>query len=155
MLEQAGETETGCREWGRAKDLEGYGMISYRGRGTKAHRLVWILQHGPILDEEQVVRHSCDNRPCINPDHLRIGSRADNQRDITGKPYIMGDHHHIWMAKESASTGGVVKMLAKVGRPYARRGQATKALPKLLRERAGIMWTHVLKCQDPSCPHAE
>lgn len=63
-------------------------------------------------------------------------------------------HYHIWLARESRSTGGVVKSLQKVGKPYHRRGAAAKALPKLLRERRGVLWTHTLQCQDPACPHA-
>ena len=61
-------------------------------------------------------------------------------------------HYHVWLARESSSTG-TVKSLQKVGRPYGKRGQATKAIKALLRERGGILWTHVLECKDPNCPH--
>ena len=46
-----------------------------------AHRLAWEKKHGPIPDGIKV-RHRCDNPPCINLDHLELGTQADNVRDM-------------------------------------------------------------------------
>ncbi len=55
--------------------------IRFNGRQVAAYRFVYCLQNGAILSEDQVVRHRCHNRLCMNPDHLVEGSRADNKRD--------------------------------------------------------------------------
>lgn len=58
-----------------------YGVVRHDGgRQTAAHRASYMVHHGPI-PEGMVVRHSCDNPPCVNPDHLSIGTYADNERD--------------------------------------------------------------------------
>lgn len=63
-------------------------------------------------------------------------------------------HYHIWLAKESDSTGGVVKSLMKIGKPYHRRGAANKALKTRAIMARRFVWTEVKKCIDPMCPHS-
>jgi hypothetical protein len=58
-----------------------YGVVNYSGgRQMAAHRASYIVHRGPIPDG-MVVRHSCDNPPCVNPDHLLVGTHRDNERD--------------------------------------------------------------------------
>lgn len=60
----------------------GYGMLAVSARKReRSHRLAWSLTNGDI-PAGQLVRHDCDNRPCCNPSHLRLGTDADNQRDM-------------------------------------------------------------------------
>lgn len=66
----------GCWEWGGFTTGSGYGRFA----GKAAHRLAYETWVGTI-PEGHVVRHKCDNRPCINPDHLETGTQADNARD--------------------------------------------------------------------------
>lgn len=54
------------------------------GRQVYAHRYAWVLANGPIAPG-LVVCHTCDNPPCINVDHLFIGTQADNVRDMYAK----------------------------------------------------------------------
>lgn len=46
-----------------------------------AHRVAWLIANGPI-PADQVVRHRCDNVACVRPDHLLLGSQADNLQDM-------------------------------------------------------------------------
>ena len=71
-----------CWNWtGMVRD--GYAKIKLPpyDDNTSVHRFVYQLVHGPIPHETPVVRHSCDNRRCINPNHLLAGTIDDNVRD--------------------------------------------------------------------------
>lgn len=78
------ETPSGCWEWTRTLNNQGYGVTWLNGRRTSAHRAAWVLAHGPIPAGRWVL-HSCDNPPCCNPDHLWLGTPRDNQRDCISK----------------------------------------------------------------------
>jgi hypothetical protein len=73
----------GCRTM-RSCHPEGYGGMSYRGRAWRAHLLMYKLTQGDV-PPGMVVMHICDNPPCCNPDHLRLGTKADNNRDMFAK----------------------------------------------------------------------
>lgn len=76
-----------CWKWNGAVGNNGYGRINTAGRGMpieSAHRVVWVLTFGPI-PEGKFVLHRCDNKLCVNPKHLWIGTQADNMRDMKKK----------------------------------------------------------------------
>ncbi|WP_082903520.1 HNH endonuclease [Devosia elaeis] len=78
------EPNSGCWIWLQSVNHRGYGQVQFRGKKAKAHRASWMANVGPIPDG-QMVLHRCDNRSCINPDHLFLGSAKDNTDDMVRK----------------------------------------------------------------------
>ncbi len=65
-------------------NTNGYGFVTVGGRRVAAHRLAWALHNGAD-PTGKVVMHTCDNPPCINPEHLVLGTHADNVADKVRK----------------------------------------------------------------------
>jgi hypothetical protein len=75
--------QSGCWEFSQ-RSTKGYGLIRFGGRKRGAHRLSYETWVGPIPDGLFVL-HRCDNRRCINPDHLFLGTARDNAVDMVRK----------------------------------------------------------------------
>lgn len=74
-----------CEMWQGRRNNRGYGVLSIRGRETLAHRYVMAQRHGEDGLIGKIVMHLCDNPPCVNPEHLRIGTHSDNITDMWRK----------------------------------------------------------------------
>ena len=82
LMRRSYETDSGCFISHLAPNGKGYCYVTMgRQRRERAHRFVFEYMNGK-LDEGLVVRHTCDIRNCINPEHLISGTIADNQRDM-------------------------------------------------------------------------
>jgi len=78
------EPNGSCLEWQGARSSDGYGSVWIRGIGMRgAHRVAFSLAHKDPGDLH--VLHKCDNPPCINPDHLHLGTHADNMREMSAR----------------------------------------------------------------------
>lgn len=89
---QAGD----CLEWTGHISRSGYGLVWHDGKNRIVHRVSCELHHGPIPAGFHVM-HTCDNRRCINPEHLRAATRQENMADMFQKNrhrVPSGTEHH-------------------------------------------------------------
>lgn len=85
-------TPGGCWEWNghcaKFRNIKpgqrGYPVASYRGKAVRLHRLMLTIFVRP-LQEGEIGMHLCDNPPCWNPEHLKIGTFTENMRDCSAK----------------------------------------------------------------------
>lgn len=139
--------EDSCWLW-TGSLTDGYGMLSTSsGRVARAHRFSWELAHGPIPGG-MLVCHHCDNRACVNPAHLFLGTHADNTADMMLKgrgvppPLILG---------ESQSQSKLDTQRVRAIRSRSEAGESTSALAREMGVSRSVVreviyrraWTHV------------
>ena len=79
------DDSTGCWLWKDAVDHDGYGVITVDRRQLRANRFVAHLYFGFDLNSNLLICHKCDNPPCVNPEHLFVGTPSDNMQDSVRK----------------------------------------------------------------------
>lgn len=108
-----------CWVWTGCRNHRGYGQFYFRGRARVSHRVAWILNFGEI-PEGMSICHHCDNPPCVNPDHLFLGTMADNMSDKMTKGRLAkgptsGAHTHPDRVSRGTKHSSVMKVAAARG----------------------------------------
>lgn len=116
------EPNSGCWIWTGMTAQNGYGRMlvkSKNGPTAAAHRISWAIVHGAPPTNLDVC-HKCDNRLCVNPDHLFLGSRADNMRDCSKKGRNIMQRH----PERSVLRGNKIRRPAGESHPQAKLTEA-------------------------------
>lgn len=78
----APKNENGCMLWRGSKNHCGYGLVAILPKWSiKAHRFIWELHNKATIPKGMVIMHTCDVKACVNPEHLKLGTIADNNLD--------------------------------------------------------------------------
>ena len=82
-----------CWIWTGFKNNSGYGQTSFKGKSWRAHRLLYYLFKGPIANG-MTIDHLCQNKACVNPEHLQVVSSSENiaRRTKKKKKCLFGHH---------------------------------------------------------------
>lgn len=73
-----------CWNWMASEAGRGYGGFKFKGKTTKASRVVWELTYG-LIPFGMCILHKCDNRKCVRPSHLFLGTVKENNIDMMNK----------------------------------------------------------------------
>jgi len=96
----------GCWLWTAGKFSTGYGQCHVRLWPMYAHRISWMISNQRNIPYGLFVLHRCDNPPCVNPDHLFLGTQLDNRRDSVAKGRTAkGERHGTRTKPESVHRG--------------------------------------------------
>ena len=134
-----------CWPWKGSRMVRGgYGQLNDRGRLLKAHRLSYEIHRGSIPDGN-VIRHKCNNPPCVNPNHLVPGTHADNHRDMreSGRAFVpespRGEAHH--SAKLDAEKVRAIRSSKAASSHLAKKFGVSRQ--SIYRIRKGISWKKI------------
>ena len=131
-----------CIEWPHYTDPKGYGAVRVGAKMRRAHRVAYCEANGVTHDDikHKVVRHTCDNPGCVNPQHLLLGTHADNTADkLARSRQARGEGHgqRVLTAEAVRAIRASTCTTAELAKHYqvARR--------TITNARSGITWAHI------------
>jgi hypothetical protein len=134
--------DTGCIEWSRATSFIGYGVVKHKQKQWQAHRFSWTFHFGKIPNGK-IICHKCDNRKCINPDHLFIGVHKDNSQDMISKGRnVPARGERSGTAKLTNEQIALIKNDTRPQKLIAKTHNICQANVSLIK--SGKTWAHVL-----------
>ncbi len=134
-----------CWEWSAGCNSRGYGMVKVNKKAYSAHRLAYYLAKG--APGQLYVCHSCDNPKCCNPNHLWLGTCADNMRDSyeKGRNGLKGEwsKHHILTEKQVITIKTMLAHNLHYG-TCSRAARKHSVSPTAISNiRTGRTWSHI------------
>jgi hypothetical protein len=120
----------------------GYVMIGSRGGRTAAHRLIYEECFGEIPDG-LVVRHKCDVRNCINPEHLELGTQRDNVLDAVKRNRLLQGERHGWSKINENTVRNIKLMVAEGKRNIEIAAELNLHKSTVCNVKRGATWKHV------------
>jgi len=121
---KAASTEA-CWPWRGCKNSSGYGLIEVNGKQCRAHRISWRI-HLKSLPAGMCVLHRCDNPLCVNPRHLFLGTRRDNNIDKVNKGRARGGRMSGVSNPASKLTEPEVRSIRKMAASDTSRGSQAR-----------------------------
>lgn len=135
LLMRSEAQQDGCILWAKAKSPAGYGLVSLSGKLYSVHRYILTITKGAPSQGQQAL-HSCDTPSCINPDHLRWGTHAENAMDKAVR--IRGTNKlSVEAVKEIRSMAANGNSLTKIAGIF---GVSRSTVSHIV---LGYTWTHI------------
>lgn len=132
----------GCWHWTGRVNGKGYGLFAVdRGKNVSANRASWILHNGTIPDGLHVC-HKCDNRICVNPSHLFLGTQAENVADAVAKKRMQRGEMR-WNSILTEKDVKHIRAANGYGAPVRLAKQFNVGLKQIYRIRSRKAWRHV------------
>jgi len=130
-----------CWLWMGALSANGYGVARLQnGKQTSAHRVAYFIETGRL---PEVVRHTCDNPRCVNPEHLRGGTQADNMQDMILKGRQAKDLNHPSQRGEQNHNARITSAIAAEIREAVALGFTQRELAKTYGVSKSTIWAVV------------
>lgn len=141
FMSRVEKRESGCWVYKGATDKWGYTHLGVNGRRHQAHRFFYEQANGKI-PAGKIVLHTCDTPPCVNPEHMRIGTHADNHADMVSK----GRHAKGAQTKRAVLNEDQVREIRRLratGMPYQKIGAVIGCSYSTARYAVVEYWKHV------------